>query len=411
MRKILLFLFIANLTLNSSFGQEAFKTMFYNLRNFPAGTDVGSISDLEFILKHYNPDLFMVCELNNRSGYDAILNIMQQEVNPNFLAAEYVSNTSGNNNFQQMLYYDSTKFILEDQIEVRSIFRDFNHYVLKLNTVNQNNNPIILNAIVCHLKATQGSVNDRLTMVNDLTEYLEGIPSDEYVTLSGDFNLYTSDEPAYQELLDPNNNITFIDPVDRPGNWHNNTDYIDVMSQSTRSGTSGGFDDRFDFTMTTANMKDNPELQFIEESYVAYGNNANVSCYNRAINSNSCAGSEFDFEIRDALHAFSDHLPIVLTLETNEVLLDTPDTVAPAGSVYEIVGTNIVSNTLKIKVSYRTLAGKELQIFNTLGQIIKTAPIDNNGFTTINIMSLSNGLYYISTSNLNVEPLKFVKIS
>jgi len=374
MRKILLFLFIANLTLNSSFGQEAFKTMFYNLRNFPAGTDVGSISDLEFILKHYNPDLFMVCELNNRSGYDAILNIMQQEVNPNFLAAEYVSNTSGNNNFQQMLYYDSTKFILEDQIEVRSIFRDFNHYVLKLNTVNQNNNPIILNAIVCHLKATQGSVNDRLTMVNDLTEYLEGIPSDEYVTLSGDFNLYTSDEPAYQELLDPNNNITFIDPVDRPGNWHNNTDYIDVMSQSTRSG-------------------------------------ANVSCYNRAINSNSCAGSEFDFEIRDALHAFSDHLPIVLTLETNEVLLDTPDTVAPAGSVYEIVGTNIVSNTLKIKVSYRTLAGKELQIFNTLGQIIKTAPIDNNGFTTINIMSLSNGLYYISTSNLNVEPLKFVKIS
>jgi hypothetical protein len=79
------------------------------------------------------------------------------------------------------------------------------------------------------------------------------------VLLGGDLNLYTFTEPAYQQLLQVTNNITFADPANRPGSWSNNPNFVDIFTQSTRTdfglgGTAGGFDDRFDFILTSENM-------------------------------------------------------------------------------------------------------------------------------------------------------------
>lgn len=137
--------------------QENIKLMFYNVLNFPLEDAVPNrLQYLELILDDYRPDLFMICELNNESGADSILNALQF-LNPNYDRAVFEFNTSDDtlsdqNDLQQMLYYDSSKFILESQTPVTTIFRDFNHYQLKLNTVNQNTNPILLDVIVCHLK-------------------------------------------------------------------------------------------------------------------------------------------------------------------------------------------------------------------------------------------------------------------
>jgi endonuclease/exonuclease/phosphatase family metal-dependent hydrolase len=421
-KKTLIVVIFATLLSLNLVAQETFKTMFYNVLNFPLQS-ASKIDELETIINDYRPDLFMVCELNNQTGADAIINMLQT-VNSNYQSAIFELNTSddniGNqNDLQNLIFYDSSKFILENQTIVTTIFRDFNHYKLKLNTVNQNANPVYLEVFVCHLKSSQGGSNQqfRLDMVNDLQAYLDdptnGITSDSNVLLGGDLNIYTNSEPAFQELIDESNNtITLIDPANRIGSWHNNTNYLDVFTQSTRTqtgqgGATGGFDDRFDFIMTSESMQNNPELLFVPNSYKVFGNNNNSNCYNQEINSTDCSGSDFSLSIRNALYTMSDHLPVTLELQTSETLLSTQQfvTIKPI----EIINSNIVSNMLQIKINRNSLDINKLKIYNVLGQNVLNITVKNKSNININVSQFANGIFYVTTSNNKIVPLKFVK--
>lgn len=418
-RKIQILSMLCMMITHSLFSQENFKLMFYNLLNFPLETNVPNRIDyLEQTLNTYKPDIFMVCELNNVYGGNAILQVLQDRISEDYRSAVFTSNTSddeiGNqNDLQNLIFYDNSKFILESQHIVQTLYRDFNHYKLKLNSVNQNSNPVYLNAIVCHLKASSGSNNEnlRLQMVQDLTQYLSTFPSDSYVMLAGDFNVYSASEPAFQELIDPNNNIVFVDPVDRMGSWHTNVDYVDVFTQSTRTqsglgGSTGGLDDRFDFILTSTNMLSNQDLYYVPNSYQAFGNNSNPNCFNNEILDTACAGTSFSLEVREALYYFSDHLPVVMELETNETLLSIP---TYQTENFQIMGTNMVDTTLEIQIHNQSLSTNKLYIFNTLGQVVKSIPLGTSNRLSIDVSGLKNGIYYIRMSNTNVQPLKFIK--
>ncbi|WP_092208388.1 endonuclease/exonuclease/phosphatase family protein [Bizionia echini] len=401
--------------------QTSFNVMFYNVLNFPLENAVPNrLAYLEVILNDYQPDIFMVCELNNAFGANSILQMIQDRVNSNFEMATFQLNTSddtiGNqNDLQNLIYFNSSKFILESQTIVPTIFRDFNHYRLKLNTVNQASNPIYLNAIVCHLKASSGTENQayRLQMVNDLTSYLSTLPANSNVLLAGDFNVYTSSEPAFQELINPTNTITFTDPANKIGSWHNNTNFVDVFTQSTRTqtgfgGTTGGFDDRFDFIMTSENMLSNTDLYYEPNSYQVYGNNGNTDCFNQSIIDSECAGIKFSFNIREALHYFSDHLPVTLQISTN-ASLSIPEFSTTLSKSIEIVGSNYIQNSLTLKVNKLFHDTDILKIYNTLGQQVKTIPVQTAYTYNVSLTNLSAGIYYIVASNTQVEPLKFIK--
>ena len=393
--------------------------MFYNVLNYPDQVPASRIDNLENIMIDYQPDLFMVCEINNQQGSDNILSMLQG-IKSEYAGANYVNNTSddltGNqNDLQNMLYYNSSKFILESQTEVTTIFRDFNHYVLKLNTVDQGTDPIILNAIVCHLKASSGTDNQalRLQMVNDLVDYLDGLPSDELVLLGGDLNLYTQSEPAFQELIDPTNNITFVDPANRIGSWHTNIVFIDVFTQSTRTqsglgGATGGFDDRFDFILTSENMLTSPDLFYVNDSYQVYGNNGNSNCFNQEINSSDCSGPDFDQTIRNELYLMSDHLPVTVELQTNQQLLSLEEIAEIRPFSFE--GSNVIENILKLRLNATMLSDPDmLLIYNAVGQILKKVDIRNLNQIQLDVSNWSSGVYYIGLQNRAIQPLKFVK--
>lgn len=415
-KKLFGFTIAAVLMFQSLSAQEDFKLMFYNVLNFPLEDAVPNrLQDLEVILNDYRPDIFMICELNNLSGAQTILSSLQF-INPDYQSATFELNTSDDsisdqNDLQQLIYYDSSKFILESQTIVTTIYRDFNHYQLLLNTVNQDTNPIRVDVIVCHLKASNGTVNQqlRLEMVQDLELYLDSLPQDLNIVLAGDFNVYTHSEPAFQALIDDDNNYQFIDPADQIGSWHNNTSYIDVMTQSTRTqtglgGTTGGFDDRFDFIMTSENMATNPELSFIEDSYDVYGNNGNIDCYNQAINSSDCSGDTYSFFMRDALHNFSDHLPVILELQTNQSLSIT-ETILSNNIM--IKGSTIVDDYLDLAIAPSHQNQLQLNIFNSMGQLLKTVDV-NNSLIAIDTSQFADGIYYLTNSKLQFEPLKFI---
>ncbi|MDH7912846.1 T9SS type A sorting domain-containing protein [Winogradskyella sp. SYSU M77433] len=394
--------------------------MFYNLLNYPLETAVPNREqDLQFILSDYQPDLFLVCELNNSTGANNILNITRNAISTDFEMATYVSNTSDDNygdqnDLQNLLYYNSSKFILEEEIIVPTYLRDFNVYRLKLNSTDQATNPVEFYVIIGHLKASSGTTNaqSRFDMVEDLEDYLDTLPSDANVILGGDLNLYTSSEPAFQELLSTNNNITFLDLADRIGSWHNNVNYVDVFSQSTRTqtgmgGTTGGFDDRFDFILGSESMIANPDISYVDDSYQVYGNNGLASCHNSSINSVYCgdSNSEFSSNIRDALHNFSDHLPVTVLLETNATLLYVSNV---ENSKKLLLEKTLFDDVLTVRLSSEELFNETLEIYNSLGQKIKTLKTNTESVQRFDISDLQGGIYLLAVPKLNLEPLKFI---
>ncbi len=418
-KKLLVFLVAMLLAYPNVSAQETFKVMFYNLLNYPLEDAVpGREQDLAFILADYQPDLFLVCELNNITGANNVLNITRTAINPNFEMATYVSNTSDDvfgdqNDLQNLLYYNSSKFSIQEEIIVQTDLRDFNVYKIRLDTVDQDTNPLDMYIVVCHLKASSGTVNAqrRFEMVTELVAYLDTLPADANVLLGGDLNLYTASEAAFQELLSANNNITFVDPPNRVGSWSNNTNYIDVFTQSTRTqtgfgGTTGGFDDRFDFILTSENMLSNADITYVSDSFQVYGNNALTACYNSAINTANCgsSNSEFSFEIRDALHNFSDHLPVTLSLEA-DVTLSNSNFEASKKITLE---STLIDSELNIFINSPEYLNQPLNIYNQLGQLVKKIQTNSLQKQTFNISNLSNGIYYVGFSDYNTSPLKFI---
>nr|WP_252730405.1 T9SS type A sorting domain-containing protein [Lacinutrix sp. C3R15] len=160
---------------------------------------------------------------------------------------------------------------------------------------------------------------------------------------------------------------------------------------------------------------ENSDVFFVENSYQVFGNNANVNCYNQEINSANCAEdsnpntTDYSLEIRESLYNFSDHLPVTLQIQTNQQFLSIPEYIT--SNYYEIIGTNIISNTLNLQTNNQEINNKKLNIFNTLGQLVKTIRLNNTKTHYIDVSNLTNGIYYIVTPNFNKEPLKFVKVN
>ncbi|WP_339610729.1 T9SS type A sorting domain-containing protein [uncultured Planktosalinus sp.] len=404
-------LFLLLVSFQGVFAQETIKTMFYNVFDFPSAPPSNRPELLKNILNTYQPDIFMICELENEFGADLILNNSLNSTSTTYSRAPYFDNQSGNAELQQLIFYKSEKFTLAAIDIITTTVRDINRYRLLLHTDDQSTNPLYLDIYVTHLKSSTGTSNQqlRLQMVTQLTNYLAAIDSDSYVIFAGDLNVYSASEPAYQHLLDPDNSITFADPIDAPGSWNNNASFSYLHTQSTRlsssgfgGGAGGGLDDRFDFILISENMLDNPEMMYVENSYKAYGNNSN--CFNDRIDSPDCNGV-FEQSLRDNLYLMSDHLPVVMELQTDRTL--STSTIAFLEPITFPKGT-ITSDVLELKVSNEIKNQLDFHIYNVLGQQIKTIYNSNTQQVNIDVSGVAPGIYYLKVSPYN-KTYKFIK--
>lgn len=392
--------------------QENIKLMFYNVLEYPNANPENRALILKEILDDYTPDIFMICELQGEDGAEEILTQSLNYDSILYARAEYISNQSSGSNLQQMIYYRADKFSLELTDIIETSVRDINRYYLKLNTIDKEEDPIYLNVYVTHLKSSQGSQNEnlRLEMVEALTNTFNELDPNSYVIFSGDFNVYSSTEPAYIEILDNSNDIVLVDPIDRLGSWHNNENYQDIHTQSTRissgpfgAGAGGGLDDRFDFIMMSENMEDDPVLKYVEGTYKAFGNNGN--CYNNNINDEFCTG-EYSVNIREHLYQMSDHLPVVMEIETSkEFDLNSSEFVLK--DFIQLKNT-IVEDNLQFQISEEIGESIIISIYNSLGQLVILNQLDNYN-TLISVSHLQSGIYYVSTNMTEGSPLKFLK--
>jgi hypothetical protein len=421
---LLLILFV-----NVNFGQTRIKAMMYNVLNYSdSEVSRNKTPFLSTILGEVKPDLFMVCEMIDEIGSNYLFENSIIPFNENFQKAPFEENQSGSYSLQQMVYYNTEKLILEETRVITADTRDINQYTFKINTENLNTNPITIEVFVTHLKASTGSSNRqrRLNSIQSFVSYTNNIADDSYVLFAGDLNFYTSNEEGYQHLIDDRNPIVIIDPIDRPTpnfpddgidyyeNYNstyfwNNSSFRDIHSQSTRtsnigfiddSGSTGGLDDRFDFIMMSKNFNTSTSLYYVNDSYKVVGNNGN--CYNSFISNPNCSGG-YSQTLRDALIEFSDHLPVVMEIETPENTLSTN-----LISETNFIGSNIIKDYLKI-TSPNDI--NNLKIYSITGQLIDVKLSKNTGNDTIiiDVKHISKGIYYLSHQKLK-KPLKFIKI-
>lgn len=389
--------------------QETIKTMFYNLLNFSEAPPSDRPAILNDILATYEPDIFMVAELQTSSDRDLILNNSFNYTTQNMAGAAFVGNTSGFDGINQLVFYDDDKMDLISSQQIQTNVRDINHYKFELNTVNQE----IIDVFVAHFKAAQGdsNVQERLAEANAFVNYAAAnLDANSNVIFGGDFNFYTDQEPGFQTILFGTQTINFLDPINRIGEWNSNSSFQDVHTQSTRRsnndfgdfGAGGGLDDRFDFIFISENLSlsTNP-VRYVENSYEAYGNNNN--CYNDDINFSNCTGN-FSQELRDLLYNMSDHLPVVMSIEINSDFLNAK----PFEISQQIQFLNGNVNQERLDLLFESkLVGKYLVFYNQLGQLVHKTSINQ---TTLNvpISNLSSGVYFLKIEGLN-GTLKFFK--
>lgn len=420
---IILFLCIWSVSI---LGQTNIKSMFYNVLNYDANTESRSRTPhLKKILEATLPDLFMICELKSESASNYLFENAILPVNAKFKKADFKNSKSPATGLLQMVYYNSDKLTLKSSNVIPTRVRDINHYTFTINTENTENTEVTkIEVFVTHLKASRGEDNrvKRLESIEYLLRELEEMSPDSFVLFAGDFNFYTSNEEGFLKITNSNNKIKIVDPINRlcptfPDDtinyfneyrsfsqyFWNNTNFSDVHSQSTRSttlndGAGGGMDDRFDFILMSESLKTNSKLYYKNGSYKTIGNNGN--CYNFSVNNTNCSGS-FSKDLRNALYAFSDHLPVVLELETPKNTLSQENF-----NPISFLNSNISSEKLVLKMKHSGY--KKLLIFNQLGIKIKQISIENLSEIHININFLSKGIYYVKIDTH--KPKRFIKI-
>ncbi|TKJ37241.1 hypothetical protein CEE37_14100 [candidate division LCP-89 bacterium B3_LCP] len=279
----------------------------YNVLNFPGSTGTERIAHFQTVLDQVQPDLLVCQEMLSDAGSQQFFEgVLDTSV---FDRADWVNYGTS----EYMLYYKQDLFDLVDIYTVLTDLRNWEIYELEY--IGSGSRPNLFIA-TNHLKASQGSTNEnrRLLECESFIDWLNLNPLvGNNLILAGDLNFYYSDEPGYQALL---TDSLFIDPIDTPGSWHDNAAFASIHTQSTRvtsfgGGATGGLDDRFDFVLTTPQLMDGSDWEYVDGSYTPYGNDGQH--FNQAIN--DPPNLAVPQNVADALHLATDHLPVYMDID------------------------------------------------------------------------------------------------
>ena len=395
------------------FAQSNIKIMNYNLLTYPEGEMVNRIDTLSKILNFYEPDLLLVQELKSEQGLQNIT----QELNAlfgDYKAGTYVpqiSNPANTWRLQQNLIFNEAVFELVSEQAIETPYRDVNYFQLRILEEDGTPSTELLHTYVTHLKSSQGSTNEqlRLSMVEVLINHISLLPSESNVIVAGDFNVYESGEPAYELLLSANGTNTLRDPINMPEWGEANFPNQEIFTQSTRlsslnAGSGGGLDDRFDFILLSEQLM-NPNARFVyqAESYQALGNNG--TCYNQDLLDCSTMDN-VTFELLRALYYMSDHLPIVLSLDTKEV---TSTIELPFSSESQLIKITPNPANAQIDLVWNGTNPIDLRIFNLQGKLMLAQKLSEQK-TTIEIAPLPPGLYIVQMTDKDTGVFDVAKL-
>ena len=362
--------------------QDTIRMMQYNLMYY---TNSSGISDcnsatnnldnkdlhIKTIFQYVQPTVFCVCEMGSQTLYaDRLLNNAINVDGIDYYRRGPLTNQSGGS-IANMIYYDSRKLTLYKSTNITTAYRDINGYTFYYNADNLAvSDTIFMTFWIAHLKAGSYGDNEdaRLVQVQKLMNRIvsSGLPGN--YTFSGDFNIYYSDEPAYQELTEYSNSLyRFYDPANSPGYWHNNGQFASLHTQSTRTQdvdcfSSGGLDDRFDIILVSPYIYyGSDRIHLVEGSYHALGqdgarlNGSIMSPVNNSVPNN----------VVNALYQQSDHLPVIM-----DMAIDAHVGVVEHASDFFVSVTNPVTDAMQVALQAVETGHYAIDLFSMDGRLL-----------------------------------------
>ena len=330
-------------------GQSDHTFLTYNILNYQDDDD--REDDFITVIEYVEPDIIIAQEVIGTSGYNHFQADVLEIIAPGEWSGATFINQSASIDIALFYRHDVFSFISTDLVNTAQSAgtRDVVEWIME-----HNESSTQFNVYGVHFKASSGNANAqwRLAEATALRDYLDDLPAGSHFIVAGDFNIYSNSsasEPAFEMLTGEGDDDDgrLFDPVDRIGHWHNNSSFADVHTQSPRSGSYGGMDDRFDWIFASESvLNETYELNYVADSYWAVGNDGNH--FNQAINDGN--NTSVNDAMADALHDASDHLPVMVSFTF------------PSGdpSPYNIVITEVMVNPAAVSDSY----GEWFELYN-----------------------------------------------
>lgn len=355
---------------------------------------------LKTIVNYVQPDILTVNELNPYNVYaDNILNNVLNTGGVTYWERAAVSGSFIGN----MLYYNSLKLAFLSQAVITTNFRIIDVYKLyyKSPDVATYHDTVFINFIVAHLKAGESETATRAEMTASVMDYIETNGLSGNILFMGDLNLYTSNESAYQNLINaPNPAIRFNDPINMPGDWGGNYDYRNYHTQSTHYGdngcaSSGGLDDRFDFILTSPSIMNNMnKVEYVQGSYTAIGQDGNHFNYSVNYPDNNSVPQE----VIDALYNMSDHLPVTLQLEIAQTPVEGIADNNICNEFNVVLLNNKVVSSLQMNIFAKYAGACSIEIISVIGKTEYNNVLychSGKNYFELSLENFKKGLYII----------------
>ncbi len=361
---------------NSVWGQDSLRVMVYNLLNYGnyttfCTTNNNNIGDKDGYLKtitdYVRPDVLGVNEMASNTIYGSriLANVLNTDSVTYYKKATYSNQAVSS--IVNMLFYDSRKLQMYEEIVVPSTIRDINIYTLYYKDVAlaSGADTSFISFVLAHLKAGNGSGDQqtRDAMVQTAMSTIKSNNLKGNLVFMGDLNVYNANEPAYQRLVDESDlDYRFYDPINRQGSWNNSSGFADVHTQSTHTSggcpSGGGMDDRFDQILVSSYiLGDSSGVKYMDGSYWAVGQDGNRFNSSLLSPNNTSAPSG----VIQALYDMSDHLPVILDLEVDGTYINgLANRSMDRVEGFELKGKDlIIKNGFYVKFKYVDLLGRK----------------------------------------------------
>lgn len=396
----------------AGFSQDTLTVMHYNLLNY--GNNYGSCTgtnnnvddknlNLKTITEYIRPDILTVNEISEIESYhQLLLNTVFNYAGSGYQMAD-PPNYAGSGIMNQV-FYKTEKLQLVESVTIVTNIRDIDIFRFRCRKVPpaQNGDSVFLNLIVAHFKAGNDTydINERADEANRIMNWLNDTGADGNYLFMGDLNVYSGYEAAFQKIVNHSNpEIRFYDPVNMIGEWHENSYYSDVHTQSThQSGTchsGGGLDDRFDFILMSDEILNGDEgIRYISNSYEAVGQDG--LHFNKSVNATPTNYS-VPSDVLEALYDLSDHLPVICRLFCSGEL-------AIAGNKmpsFRIETTNPFNGEIIISVFSDIPQEVTLKLYSDIGQMVleHKCHVSNKSVIRIPTGDLPKGIYILKAGN------------
>lgn len=289
--------------------QQPIRICTYNVLNFSEQTSGERVAALENVLDMIAPTILVTHEIAGQAGAERFQQDVLQFVDSRLTLGSFIDGPDSDN----AIYVDTTIVRVVSHAIVSTQLRNVDGWLIAFNEGTDT-----LLVVGCHLKASDDSASrsQRAEEARNIHMYCKALSGIYPYVLAGDLNVYTSSEVAYQTLT-ADGPGQLVDPINRPGAWHDNDAYADIYTQATHDTASGGFisggvDDRFDFILLSPALME----KYVTGSYTAFGNDARH--FNNSINAEP-PNAVVSQEVANALYDASDHLPVYLDLKFQQM--------------------------------------------------------------------------------------------